>query len=234
MNMTPREDTASEPTSVEFFFDYICPYAYQTSIWIREVRAQTGLNVTWRFFSLEEVNRAEGGRHPWERDLAYGWTPMRVAAWLRRRDMEWCDRWYAACGKALHEDGRRPYDREVALQLLAEAGLPGEAWDEALADPTTHDDLRADHAEAVGPLAGFGVPIIVIPGGRPVFGPVVLPAPRGERALDLWRLTVAYARFPGLYEMKTPKTDADMAFIGNMFAPYLEARQWPTIMNPAR
>ena len=222
------------PGGIEFYFDYICPYAYQTSLWIRDVREATGLEITWKFFSLEEINRREDGRHPWERSLAYGWTPMRVAAWLRRRNMDWCDRWYAATGRALHVEGRRPYDREVALQLLAEADLPAEAWDEALADPTTHDDLRADHGNAVRELGGFGVPILVIPGGRPVFGPVVLPAPVGERALDLWDLVVAYSRFPGLYEMKTPKTDADMVFIGEMFKPYLEARQWPTIMNPAR
>ncbi|MCA1599384.1 MAG: DsbA family protein, partial [Chloroflexi bacterium] len=43
-----------QPRSVEFFFDPICPWAYQTSLWIREVRARTGLRVDWRFFSLEE------------------------------------------------------------------------------------------------------------------------------------------------------------------------------------
>jgi hypothetical protein len=45
---------------------------------------------------------------------------------------------------------------------------------------------------------------------------------------------VGYARFPGLFEMKTPKTDADVQMIGTIFSPYLEARQWRTIQNPAR
>ncbi len=40
-------------TSVDFHFDPMCPFAYQTSLWIRDVRDQTGLDVTWRFFSLE-------------------------------------------------------------------------------------------------------------------------------------------------------------------------------------
>ncbi|MGV0795722.1 hypothetical protein ABQF26_02070, partial [Mycolicibacterium elephantis] len=35
----------------------MCPFAYQTSRWIREVRDQIGLEVNWRFFSLEEINR---------------------------------------------------------------------------------------------------------------------------------------------------------------------------------
>jgi len=78
------------------------------------------------------------------------------------------------------------------------------------------------------------VPIIVVPDGRPVFGPVVIPAPTGDRALELWDITLGYARFPGLYELKTPKTDADMAAIGENFRTYLETRQWRTVQNPAR
>ena len=53
--------TASEittPNVVAFHFDLMCPYAFQTSLWMREVRDQLGLRVDWRFFSLEEVNRA--------------------------------------------------------------------------------------------------------------------------------------------------------------------------------
>ena len=221
------------PDSVDFWFDPMCPYAYQTSRWIREVRDALGFGVRWRFFSLEEINREEGKKHPWERDLAYGWTPMRVAAWLRRRDNDWCGRFYEACGNALHVEGRRFYDREVALGLLESAGLPVEAWDEALADPTTHDDVRRDHEDAVGRLAAFGVPLIAIPGGRAVFGPVVLPAPTGDEALALWDLTVAYSRAAGLFELKTPKTPEDLAMIGTIFTPYLEGRQWRTVMNPA-
>jgi 2-hydroxychromene-2-carboxylate isomerase len=205
-----------QPSEIEFFFDIMCPYAYQTSRWIRDVQAQVGFAIKWRFFSLEEVNREEGKPHPWEREFAYGWTPMRVAAWLRRQDNDWCGRFYEVCGRALHVEGRRHYDREVALELLAAAGLPTEAWDAALADPTTSDEVRADHEHAVTVLA------------------VVLPAPEAEKARELWDITLAYARFPGLFEIKTPKTDADMAMIGQIFSPYINARQWRTIQNPAR
>ena len=218
---------------VEFFFDPMCPWAYQTSVWIREVRRLTDLTIDWRFFSLEEVNRPEGKRHPWERPLAYGWSPMRVGAWLKRIDPTLNDAWYEACGRALHVDGRRFYDAVVARELLDGIGAPVEAWDAALADETTHDDVRNDHVEAVERHGGFGVPIIVIPDGRAVFGPVVVPAPMGDDALALWDLTVAYSRVPGLYEMKTPKTSADLRSIASTFSPYFGARQWQTIQTPA-
>ncbi len=221
------------PTPIEFYFDPMCPWAYQTSVWIRDVRSQIALDISWKFFSLEEINRPEGKRHPWERPLAYGWTPMRVAAWLRRTDMDLCDRWYEACGRALHVDGRRFYERDVAEDLLESIGASPTAWDEALADPTTHDDVRSDHDHAVAVYGGFGVPIIVLPNSRPIFGPVVVPAPTGAAALKLWDLCTTYSEIGGLFEIKTPKTTGDLRMIAQRFEPYLTARQWATIQNPA-
>jgi 2-hydroxychromene-2-carboxylate isomerase len=221
------------PTAIEFYFDPMCPWAYQTSVWIRDVRSQIGLDITWRFFSLEEINRPAGKRHPWERPLAYGWTPMRVAAWLRRIDMTLCDRWYEACGRALHVDGRRFYERDVALELLDSIGAPTTAWDEAIADLTTHDDVHVDHDHAVGTYGAFGVPIIVFATGRAIFGPVVVPAPTGDEAIRLWDLCKTYSEFSGLFELKQPKTSDDLRMIASKFEPYLTARQWATIENPA-
>jgi len=230
---------------IDFYFDPMCPYAYQTSLWIREVRARTGLGIDWRFFSLEEVNRVEGKKHPWERPLSYGWSPMRVAARLRRRDESLCDAWYLACGRTLHEEGGKPHDPDTARRLLADIGAEAEDWDAALADDTTHDDVKADHFRAVHTYGGFGVPIIVFPEtwgfptgesgtpGKAIFGPVVVPAPTGDDALALWNLVKAYASVPGLYEIKTPKTPSDMAFIGRAFTPYLQGRDWQSVQNPA-
>ena len=73
----------ARPESVDFHFDVMCPYAYQTSRWIREVRDLTGLQVNWRFFSLEEINRVDGKKHPWEREWSYGWSMMWIGALLR-------------------------------------------------------------------------------------------------------------------------------------------------------
>lgn len=218
--------------TIQFFFDPMCPWAYQTSLWIREVREQRGLTIDWRFFSLEEVNREEGKKHPWEREWSYGWSLLRIAAWLRRIDQEHVDRWYLATGTALHVDGRQPHRPEVAQELLREAGLPTVALSEALADPTTHTEVRADHQWLVSTHAGFGVPTLIVE-GAPIFGPVVVPAPSGPAAGRLWDLVEGWAEFPHLYEVRRPKTPLDLAHIGTAFEPYLRARAWRTIENPA-
>jgi len=225
-------------TEIDFFFDPMCPWAYQTSLWIREVRRQRQLRINWRFFSLEEINRPEGKKHPWERELAYGWSPLRVAAFLRRQDPGMCDAWYLACGRALHDEGRKPHDPVIARELLRSIGAASDTWDLALADETTHDDVKADHFFAVEELGGFGVPIIVFPATasmkrRVIFGPVVVPAPMDDDALALWDLTLAYRRIEGLYEIKTPKTKDDLAFIARAFTPYLQGRDWESVQNPA-
>ncbi|MGA1723045.1 MAG: DsbA family protein, partial [Ilumatobacteraceae bacterium] len=123
-------------SSVDFHFDPLCPYAYQTSKWIRSVREQNGLDISWRFFSLEEINRVEGKKHPWERDWTFGWSLMRVGALLRRTSMDNLDRWYERIGRALHEEGLRPHRPEVARELLAELGLDSGLVDESIADTT--------------------------------------------------------------------------------------------------
>ncbi len=227
---------ASTPTRVDFHFDVICPWAYQTSHWMREVRDRLGLEVDWRFFSLEEVNRLEGKKHPWEREWSYGWSMMRVGALLKREDPALNDAWYLKAGTALHVEGRKPHEPAVARALLAEMDLDPGIVDEALADETTHDDVRADHERVIG-LGGWGVPTLVFPGADDdeslkLFGPVLIEPPTGEAADRLWALVLGWLEFPQLYELQRPKTPNDLAAIGEVFRPYLEARDWNAVANP--
>ena len=219
------------PTAVDFHFDIMCPYAYQTSRWIRNVRAATGLEVRWRFFSLEEVNREEGKKHPWEREWSYGWSMMRIGALLRRTDMDLLDRWYEAAGRALHEEGRKPHRPEVAEHLLGELGLDPALVRQAIEDPTTGDEVRAEHDRVVA-LGGFGVPTLVFGDGQALFGPVLIDPPEGDAAVRLWELTTGWLEFPRVYEVQRPKQRADLEAIATAFAPYLAARDWVSVANP--
>ena len=187
--------TMDQPSGVDFHFDIMCPYAYQTSLWIREVREQAGIDVRWRFFSLEEINRAEGKKHPWEREWSYGWSMMRVGALLRRQSMELLDDWYRAAGRALHVDGRKPHRPEVAEELLVELGLDPGIVRAAIDDPTTGDEVQAEHQTVVS-KGGFGVPTLVFDDGQALFGPVLINPPTGKDAVRLWELVDRLARVP--------------------------------------
>ena len=218
------------PDGVDFHFDIMCPYAYQTSLWIREVRQATGLEVRWRFFSLEEVNRAEGKKHPWEREWSYGYSMMRIGAYLRRRDMARLDEWYAAAGRALHVDGRKPHRPEVAEEILAEMGMDPGIVRAAIDDPTTGDEVRAEH-DAVVSRGGFGVPTLVFDDGQILFGPVLVDPPRGPDAVRLWEHVTGWLEFPHVYELQRPKGRSDIEAIATAFAPYLDARDWLSVQR---
>ncbi len=227
-----NQASVSGPSSVDFHFDVMCPYAYQTSIWMREVRERTGVEVRWRFFSLEEINRLEGKKHPWERAWSYGWSMMRIGAYLRRIDMELLDRWYLAAGTALHVEGRKPHRPEVAEALLSELDLEPGIVRAAMEDLTTHEEVLADH-ERVTALGAFGVPTLFFDDGQALFGPVLIDPPTGEAAVRLWVSLVAWLEFPHLYELKRPKQRHDIEAIATTFRPYLEARDWETVENEA-
>ncbi|MGI9646164.1 MAG: DsbA family protein, partial [Ilumatobacteraceae bacterium] len=224
-----------QPTVVDFHFDVMCPFAYQTSKWIRDVRAQTGLSIDWKFFSLEEINRREGKKHPWEREWSYGWSMMRIGVVLRRTSMDDLDRWYERAGRALHEEGLRPHEPDVARHLLVELDLDPAVVDEVVGDPTTHDIGKAEHDRVVA-AGGYGVPTLFFPeflnddcDPECSFGPVVLDPPTGDAAMRLWEAATAWLEFPYLFELQRPKNRTYGAVIADRLRPYLDARDWVSI-----
>jgi 2-hydroxychromene-2-carboxylate isomerase len=214
-------------SAVDFHFDPMCPFAFQTSLWIRDVRTQLGISVNWRFFSLEEINRVEGKKHPWERDWSYGWSLMRIGALLRRTDMALLDRWYAAIGHELHTLGGKPHDPAVARRLLTRIGVDAAVLDAAMDDSTTHDEVRADHQRVVD-AGGYGVPTLFID-DQCLFGPVLVDPPTGPASLKLWDVVSGMASLPHVYELQRPKSAVDAELIGRSLRPYLDGRDWVSI-----
>ena len=225
--MAASDTTPIDSTIVDFHFDVMCPYAYQTSKWIRRVREQTDLTINWRFFSLEEINLQPGKKNPWEREWSYGWSMMRIGAAIRRLGMHHLDDYYECAGRALHEEGRRAHDPDVARHIVGEIGLDPGLVDEAISDPTTHDDIHREHDRVVE-AGGYGVPTLFF-GDHCLFGPVLIDPPEGEAALRLWHAVTAWLEFPHLYELQQPKTATHQQAIAEAFAPYLNARDWVSI-----
>ncbi|MGZ4691487.1 MAG: DsbA family oxidoreductase [Acidimicrobiia bacterium] len=223
------------PERISFYFDPMCPYAYQTSRWIRTVRDQVDLDITWKFFSLEEVNRLDGKRHPWDRPWSFGFGQMRVGALIRREEgNDAVDRWYDAVGHAFFYDGVKTHVPEEHAAVIAAAGFEGSYVERAIDDTSTLAEVRDEHLDAVVRYGAHGVPTIVFhPSEYAVYGPVVVPAPEGADAIALWDLVQSMQRFPHLYELRHPKTTADLLHIGEQFATYLSTRDWNTVENPA-
>lgn len=226
--------TSATPERVVFAFDPMCPYAYQASKWMREIRDPLRIEVEWRFFSLEEVNREDGKKHPWQRPWSYGWGQMRVGALVRREHgNDGLSRWYELVGRSFFEDGVKTFVPEVHAEVLASAGFDPALVERAIADESTSDEVHAEHEFAATTYGAHGVPTIVFESGYAVYGPVVVPAPTGADAIALWELVRSMQRFPHLYELRHPKTTDDLVHVAQHFNTYLTTRAWRTIENPA-
>jgi predicted DsbA family dithiol-disulfide isomerase len=159
--------------------------------------------VNWRLFSLEEINKGDDGTVDWENGRT---APLlRVLALVRRRHgQEAVDRFYAALGRARFERDEKIDDPAMQEAALEEAGLDRGLRAEALADPSTRDEVQKEHKEIVEKVDAFGVPTLVLEDGAGpgIFGPVINPVPEGEAAGELWDRVVWLMRQPGFFELK--------------------------------
>lgn len=211
--------------TVAFYFDLLCPWAYQASKWIREVRTVRDLSIDWRFFSLEEssAHSGTGTKHPWEREWSWGWSPLRLAALLRRHNgSEAAGEFYAVAGRHLHDEGLPVQTPDGIRSVLKELGLGPDLLDQALTDETTTADVLADHRAAVQ-RGVHGVPTLILDDKDIFFGPALITAPQRAAAGELWDAVHAWTTFPDLYELQRPKVAADRDRIRAAFAPYLRA-----------
>lgn len=182
-----------------FYFDMTCPWAWRTSQWIREVRKQQELQVEWKFFSLGEANNLP--------DPLYR-TPLRAAV-LARRDggNEAVDKLYEVIGNAIHSRGIVAYRDGMPLDIikqdLTQAGYDATLLDRAMADPSTLEDLQAEHHGAQERYKTYGVPWLIVGNNEFGFnGPVMTQVPQGQTALELWQHLSWVLTQPYFYELK--------------------------------
>ena len=164
------------------------------------------VEVRWRFFSLEEVNK---GDKTVDWDNGRSAPILRVFALVRRQHGEEAvDRFYQALARARFEREQQFADPGVCEAALEEAGLDPSLKAAALADPTTRDEVLAEHTTLVGKDGSFGVPTLVLDNGDGpgIFGPVIKPVPEGEAAGELWDRVLWLARQPGFFELKRART----------------------------
>ena len=96
---------------LHFYFDPVCPFAWMTSKWVRQVAAQRDYDVDWRFISLRIVNASVDydAHFPPEYEAGHtaGLRLLRVAARARSmRGREAVGPLYAALGQHIFESER--------------------------------------------------------------------------------------------------------------------------------
>jgi len=198
--MTTKE--TSTPTSIDFHFDPGCPLAWRTALWIREVRKVRPVDVTWRFFSLEVINRKEDTEPDYQNSGT--WAAQRTLALARREGgNEAVEKLYLTLGNAQHGRKESIKQLDVIRDAAKRAGLDPAIVDAALADESTIQEVLADHEEAVRRYRAFGVPTIAIKGlDVGFYGPIIQHVPHGEEAGEMWDHMAWAFHQPNLFELK--------------------------------
>ena len=191
--------------TADLWFDPLCPFAWITSRWIREVEQVRDVEVQWHVMSLAYLNKDRDIPEGYREMLAGKEKPVRVAIKIaQEHDNATLGEWYTAIGTRRHDNGE-DLDRDTVAKSLADVGLPGdliEAWDDESLDAA----VAESHHRGMDPVGDeVGTPTIHIEGSA-FFGPVLTKIPRDEQAGELWDVAVAVAKFPYFFELKRTRT----------------------------
>jgi protein-disulfide isomerase-like protein with CxxC motif len=199
------EPVASPERHADFWFDPLCPWAWITSRWMKEVERVRGVETRFHVMSLSYLNETKDISDDYRARLQAGWGPVRVVMAVEQSHGEQAvDRLYTELGARFHNHGREK-TRPTVEDALAAAGLPMRLAD-AMESDEFDDAVRKSHHHGIDQVGDdVGTPIIAFD-GHAFFGPVVSPIPRGEAAGRLWDGVLLVASTDGFFELKRTRT----------------------------
>jgi len=218
---------------VDYFFDPVCPFCWQTSRWVRIVEPIRGLDIDWRFISLKMLNEKKGYEAKptgYPDSHAMGLGLLRIAAAVKDElGPEPVGRVYLELGTRIwdaepvpsltryQQIGRFGSNGEV-LQALDAAGVASD-FAEAADDPVWDAVIRSDTETALARTGSdVGTPILTYgaPDGPSYFGPVISRVPDEADSLKLWDAMIALGQVGSFAEVKrSAREPVQLRLVGN-------------------
>jgi predicted DsbA family dithiol-disulfide isomerase len=193
---------------LEVFYDYLCPFVYRASVMLQNVAwsPDSRLKITWRYFSLAQVNSKDDGWTVWDApasDTVKGRLAFKAAEAARRQHR--FDDFHMPLLEARHRD-RLDIDQLEAVERVAvDCGLDLDRFRVDLADPGILAALARDHREAVGVHGVFGTPTFRFPDGAAAYVRLAEAPDPAESSRIFERLVLIAAGEPSILELKRPR-----------------------------
>ena len=201
--------------SVEVFVDPSCPWAWITSLWVKEIAPHRDLAVTWRSYCLEirghygvaptvpeKLRQSAPAGHAISHQMLRIFEAARAQA-----GEEAVDALYTEWGRRFFIDHRS--EGALLSECVVACGLPSD-----LVAAAQDDKWDAPIVDAMEVAYAFGghktqTPTIVVRADPPYGfkGPVMAPAPTGEAAVQLWDAIQVISQEPGFFEITRPRTN---------------------------
>jgi len=188
----------TEPTPVQIWVDPSCPWAWQTSLWLRDLRDRGLVALAWSIFSLE-LNASEPDTPFWEACPRHGEALVSLALARRELGNDGFEALYGELGDRIHERKEGRTHKQI-VAAAAHVGM-GDLPDRAKATPDLADEVADEFHEARARDV-FGVPTLRIAQDKVVYGPLVAVPPRGNDALALWEQTKGMSARSDFFELK--------------------------------
>lgn len=179
------------------WIDPSCPWCWQTSRWLFDLRQGGLVALSWSIFSLE-LNASPDGAPFWESASRHGESLVALAL-ARRRGADDFERLYRALGQRLH-DQRKEISPMLVREVADAAGLPG-LVDQAIAMPELVTEIT-DEFYRSRDASVFGVPTIQIGTDKVLYGPLLAAPPADEDIVVLWEQIKGLSARPGFFELK--------------------------------
>ena len=155
---------------IDVYFDYACPWAWGSQVWLDMVREELGdeLELNWRYFPLEQVNAKDPEFRLWEQPNDGTSSSLRSfqgAHAAARQGEEAFKRFHASLYRKRHEDGRNLGQQDVLEAAAEDAGLDLEQFRRDLASDEVFPIIE-DHYTTARSLGVFGTPTIMFDNGE--------------------------------------------------------------------
>lgn len=195
--------------NITVWYDFVCPYAWTAQRWLFELQDQLEhpLGITWRYFSIEQVNKFADAPNVWDHPNDGTSSTMRAFQGVHAAGMQGDDKYLAymaALFNQRHVNKRNLGTQSILEETAQQVDLDLERFRADLQSDEVFDIFRHDHTEAVEKYGVFGVPTIMFGNEQSAYLRIKIGEPPAD-PLVFWEEFVAVVRNrPTILEIKRP------------------------------